>query len=403
MKKLLIATAALAMVAGTVQAQSSVTVYGVMDIGVSESKFDAKNNAGATVDRKTSTTGNGDGGLATSRLGFQGSEDLGGGSKANFRLEYDLTDVGSGGQTLGARESWVSLSNDNGDLKLGRQATPSHGIIAAYSAGMANNTAGAIYSAGTGIQTTTNPNELSIRPHTVFANRMITYTSPNMNGLVLGVSYGKNSYDAEAANKTESSLTDLAAKYDAGKLSVGASKQRVKTRDNAFAVGAQTDATALGLAAAGGFGAGTEFAVQPASGAGQVTTDTTIIGASYNFGIVQPFALYTEKTVSGSTLAGAGTAINGDVYKQKASEIGLRAPVGKMTTVFASMYDGDIKTGANLATKDNVKGYQLGAIYSLSKRTAAYVISGEQQLDGTAANTYSMKVKNTTAGVRHSF
>jgi predicted porin len=72
MKKLLIASAALAMVAGTAQAQSSVTVYGLLDIGVSEVKNQSNDSGAAVATSKISNTGNGDGSLATSRLGFRG-------------------------------------------------------------------------------------------------------------------------------------------------------------------------------------------------------------------------------------------------------------------------------------------------------------------------------------------
>ena len=89
MKKLLIASAALAMVAGTAQAQSSVTVYGLIDMGYTATENSSTTSAGATTTKKQSTTGNGDGALATSRFGVRGSEDLGAGRKANFVLEYD--------------------------------------------------------------------------------------------------------------------------------------------------------------------------------------------------------------------------------------------------------------------------------------------------------------------------
>ena len=70
MKKLLIASAALAMVAGTAQAQSSVTVYGVVDIAVTNTENTTTTNAGVSSTVKQKNTGNGDGGLSTSVVGF---------------------------------------------------------------------------------------------------------------------------------------------------------------------------------------------------------------------------------------------------------------------------------------------------------------------------------------------
>jgi predicted porin len=85
MKKLLIATAALAMVAGTAQAQSSVEVYGVLDMGYSDLSTMAKSNAGAANGTVTDTKGiNLGAGLSSQRLGFRGTEDLGGGLKAGL-------------------------------------------------------------------------------------------------------------------------------------------------------------------------------------------------------------------------------------------------------------------------------------------------------------------------------
>ena len=87
MKKLLIATAAFAMVAGTAQAQSSVTVYGILDMGyVSESK--KTQSATATTDVTGINTG---AGLSGNRIGFRGTEDLGGGLTAGFVYELGIT------------------------------------------------------------------------------------------------------------------------------------------------------------------------------------------------------------------------------------------------------------------------------------------------------------------------
>lgn len=82
MNKSLIALAALAALAaaGTASAQSTVTIYGRMDASVGNNKVDT-----------TSTTQLFSGNLTTSRLGFRGTEDLGGGLMANFQLESALT------------------------------------------------------------------------------------------------------------------------------------------------------------------------------------------------------------------------------------------------------------------------------------------------------------------------
>ena len=86
MKKSLIALAALASVATVAQAQSSVTIYGIVDAAL-------VSVTGASATGKVQGMGNG--GLSTPRLGFRGTEDLGGGLKANFHLEAEfLADTG---------------------------------------------------------------------------------------------------------------------------------------------------------------------------------------------------------------------------------------------------------------------------------------------------------------------
>ncbi len=81
MKKSLIALSVLAAVAGTAQAQSSVTIYGIVDMALQHQN---------TGDPAGSTLGLDSGIQSGSRLGFKGSEDLGGGLKANFQLEMGI-------------------------------------------------------------------------------------------------------------------------------------------------------------------------------------------------------------------------------------------------------------------------------------------------------------------------
>ena len=116
MKKSLLALAVLGAFAGVASAQSSVTIFGVVDLSLRQVKNDG-NEA-----RKTMSTGNN----ATSRLGFRGVEDLGGGMRAGFHIEGATTpdDGTAAGQTW-TRRSTVSLMGGFGELRLGRDYTPS--------------------------------------------------------------------------------------------------------------------------------------------------------------------------------------------------------------------------------------------------------------------------------------
>ena len=120
MKKTLLALAVLGASAGVASAQqSNVTVYGIVDAGV-QYKNDG-NPAGKTLSLESGQQ-NG------SRLGFKGTEDLGGGLSAIFTLENGFNvDTGTLGQStpttqrLFGRQAWVGLSSNSfGSVKLGR-------------------------------------------------------------------------------------------------------------------------------------------------------------------------------------------------------------------------------------------------------------------------------------------
>ena len=125
MKKSLLALAALSAIAGSAAAQTSVTMYGIADVGyVRES-----GNPAGPVSKLTS------GVTAGSRLGFRGVEDLGGGMAALFTMETGiLMDTGGNAQLVQAqknpagvafaRQTFVGLKSNVGTLTLGRQYNP---------------------------------------------------------------------------------------------------------------------------------------------------------------------------------------------------------------------------------------------------------------------------------------
>jgi predicted porin len=114
MKKSLLVLAALTAFMGVASAQSSVTLFGIVDVNARNVK-----NGTASI-KSLSPDGN-----TTSRLGFRGIEDLGGGLRAGFWLEGALQpDVGNAGGQTWQRRSTVSLLGGFGELRLGRDYTP---------------------------------------------------------------------------------------------------------------------------------------------------------------------------------------------------------------------------------------------------------------------------------------
>lgn len=112
MKKSMLGLAALCCVSGAAMAQSSVTVFGIVDLA-------ARSLKGADTVKFLSNEGR-----SASRLGFRGVEDMGGGMKASFHIEHGLNpDSGSTDSVFWQRRATVSLSGDFGEVRLGRHKT----------------------------------------------------------------------------------------------------------------------------------------------------------------------------------------------------------------------------------------------------------------------------------------
>lgn len=234
MKKTLIALAAVA-VSGAAMAQSSVTLYGIADVYVGKSKG--------------SSAAMGSGGVSGSRWGIKGSEDLGGGLKANFTFEQgvDLTDgsVGTGFN----RQAWMGLSGGFGELQLGR-------VYSAF-----DDIAGATSPLFDSIWTTNN-----IAPtYNNYVSRLnsgVKYISPDFGGVTAAVStqfkQGAENARATALNVaytggpifvalgyeqqkddvgTDEKLTRVVGSYDFGAAKLLASYGKVKDSSDDFTVG----------------------------------------------------------------------------------------------------------------------------------------------------------------------
>jgi predicted porin len=365
MKKSLLAVAAIGAFASAAQAQSSVTVYGIMDM--SYTGFSNKTTAasGAVTNATGRTTGNGDGALSTSRLGFKGIEDLGGGKKAEFTLEYDLVDVGTGANTFGARQSFIGISDNNlGGLRLGRQFEANYNALTVGLAGQGNNMPGSVYSSGLSGKST---NTASVRPVTVFVDNALTYTSPTLAGAQLQLQTGDTSTSASDTTAAVSSS------FSAGSLTYGG----VKNLN--VALGYLTSNT-------------TSTSTQLRQGT---------LAANYNFGIAQAFANYT---LAKAIVVGATTR------DQRATEIGVRVPVTPTIGIWASGFMGN-NNGVNSSStitattgRSDISGFQLGTTYAFSKRTTAYAIFGQQDVKGKdLSSPQKIATQGYALGLRHTF
>jgi predicted porin len=405
MKKSLLALAAMGAFAGAAQAQSSVSVYGILDMGYAATSNDTQATAAAAVTRASArNTGNGDGGLSTSRLGFRGVEDLGQGLSAQFFLEYDLINVGTGatgadsnvantttngaatGTGFGARYAYVGLSDKAmGTLRLGRQEQAVFTVLSGMGlAGAGNNMAGSIYSSGVN----TAVNSAAVRPVTVFLNQAITYISPNISGVQVTGQYSSNASEANTTTRSNG------IRESGGSISyTGINKLQL-----AYGIALQD----WNIAAVDGVAPTASVAQTLTVASSSGKTVQQAIAANYDFGVVRPYVNYTSVKTTASGVV---------TRDQGAYEFGLRAPVTKVVNVWASSFMGTKKTAANSATlaatttgNADLRGWQLGSTYDFSKRTTAYAIYGTQNVKGKDA-AVGTKIESIgyTVGMRHSF
>jgi len=399
MKKSLLALATLGAFAGAAQAQSSVSVYGIMDASYTAIESNVTTTAGAKTTVSNRNTVNGDGGLSTSRLGFRGVEDLGGGLSAQFVLEYDLINIGTGGtgdagaqaatgtsgaststsRGFGPRYSYIGLSNKAlGTLRLGRQEAPIHGVVAGNLAGGANNVLGSLYSGLDSVNQLTSAQSPSVRPHDVFVDNAVTFISNNMNGVTVQLQTAQN---AHSASQTTPSA------------------------------GTQVSGGSIGYTGVKNLNVGFGYLVSGVTTANtsNIKRTTSALGANYDFGVAKLFVVHTNNKIESLNLL--TNKVLGDT---KLTEVGVNAPLSNVINVFGSYFTGTRSTqsGSTTVVASNTaassaadaKGFQFGTTYAFSKRTTAYGIYGTQEIKGkNEANGAKVDGNMFSLGLRHSF
>lgn len=219
MKKSILSIAILAAFSAAAQAQSNVTIYGVAD-----SYLDFGNNGQSAVSRLQS------GGIFGSRIGFRGTEDLGGGLSALFTLENGLNlDDGTAGQggLLFGRQAFVGLSGNFGTVTLGRQYSPLFSTLATYGLGGGMGWGNASnYFADTSV---------------LRINNSVVFSSPKMSGVTLKAMYGLGE-NAVPGQATVGNTGSVSGQYDVGNFSANVAYLRRNTtaanKDSWTAVGA---------------------------------------------------------------------------------------------------------------------------------------------------------------------
>jgi predicted porin len=201
LKRTLVAAAVTALTASTAFAQSSVTIYGRLNVSAEVQKNISAPNAGTTDDTQYVLQNN------ASRLGFKGTEDLGGGLKADFLLEHRFNaDTGTVTGDFWAGDAYVALSGKFGAVKFGRQTSAAYYATADW-IGMHNH--------DTGVSEDKLYTYLSQNKNTV------SYMTPSFGGFTVEGTVSAGEGAPETAK-----VWNLAANYDGGALQLGAGYEK---------------------------------------------------------------------------------------------------------------------------------------------------------------------------------
>lgn len=438
MKKSLLAVAAIGAFASAAQAQSSVTVYGILDVGYVGSNAREGGVVTGNQPSKIQKSAFGQSAEQTSRLGFKGTEDLGGGASAFFTVELGLTPQNSelsgngtedrvqrttnaGGSAVDNRQSFVGLKkNGIGQFAFGRQYTPVFNTAAATDPGQFNNVVGnVIYTSGSAYASgsTNSGGQNNSIGFTNRASNALTVQSDRFAGFRASGMYALNNQNqteiapagataaAASGGNTNWNGWGLAADFTWQKLVIGAAYQSFKT---SYSTGVVTTAGVVNL----GSPAATSGQLTAAGAlfpAAQISDKQTYVGATYDFGILKAYAQWVGRKVQNdyATLASTGAGTSnlgaGEQLNRNAQQIGVRSYITPTIETWASVGTGKVKA-TNLNQSANFTAFQLGSNYYLSKRTNLYAIYGQSQSSsssftgntGSGANQYAL-------GVRHTF
>ncbi|RZF27558.1 porin [Paraburkholderia sp. UYCP14C] len=344
-------TALVALTTPRAFAQSSVTLYGVLDEGINYT-----NNAGGGAVWEMAS-----GYAQGSRWGVKGSEDLGGGTKAVFQLEngFDVSSgrLGQGGRMFG-RQAFVGLSsNTYGTLTLGRQYDSVVDYLAQTTAN--GNWAGYLFA---------HPYDNDNTDNSFRLDNSVKYASPNLAGLQFGGVYSFSNDTNFANNRAYS----FGGQYQNGGLLIAAAYLQANN-PGAGSVGAITANDASFIAGRMRvFGGGINYTFGPAT-AGFAYTNSNYKNPTGNGYIGLPLA---APGVRLDTLKYQNFEINGKYQLTPAFFVGAQYVYTIMN------YDA---SSGGVTPKIHSAG--LMADYNLSTRTDVYVQGEYQRVTGPSTQS----------------
>jgi predicted porin len=440
MKKSLFALAAVGAFAGAAQAQSSVTVYGILDTGWAGGNQRISGIAGPGTSGSSTSNGapvaatwsqfQGNGGESTSRLGFRGTEDIGGGTSANFVFETALT-PNTVSFTPEIRQAWAGLAQKGlGAARIGTQNTLIWQLAAPMTVGQLNNFSGSVINAtSVGAPMGDAAGASTAAAFTNRTQRTIQIDSERIAGFQGKAMYMLNNYNSTQIAQGSSTLGYIGGTNNFNgwgvsldftgvpKLRVAAAYQSfngqnpygaTQTQINNGGVGTPSSSanyttgnpSACGTSGAAFVNTLATNGALTAAAAGNcinVRDNQTYAAAMYDFGILTAYVNYVNRQVTSQQTSNV-------FLKRSAQEIGVRGNVTKTIRGWASVGTGRFSAfGANQPTA-NIVGYQVGTDYIMSKRTNLYAIFGSVNTSSTNSGVLnSANINNYGVGVRHTF
>ena len=439
MKKSLLAVAAMGAFASAAQAQSSVTVYGILDMGlVGGNNYNSQGGAYNTTTGPIRTSGLGiaQSAESTSRLGFKGNEDLGGGTSAVFTIEVAFAPsapmTSAGTDKVGntpfyyTRQAFVGLKkNGIGTLLAGTQNTPIYDAVLTSTPSGVNNMGGDLVTLGAvgpqgaaGTSAGGSATQYGLSNNAAYNTRVsnaLQFKSDTFSGFgarAMVVAYNKNSTEttqggaaAGVGGPSNVNGYGLGLDYTWNKLSLTANAQQFTAVSNADLSSTQSVLFGNNTSTTGVLANGS----MPSAGI-NVRDAGQYYAANYDFGILKAFYQYVNRK---------GTQANNSNYytKYSANQIGVNSYVTPAIQVWASAAIGKWQPAGAFSTSGaptytpgstNLNGFQLGSNYWLSKRTNLYAIYGQMaqsnQAFGSATSpTSAFNANNYAVGVRHTF
>jgi predicted porin len=378
-RRLVTVAAITGLTAGVANAQSSVTLYGIVDDSIVYQS--SQTSLGSTANGRSNVK-LASGIWAGSRFGLKGSEDLGGGTRAIFQLESGFN-INTGGQqftnALFGRQSWVGLTNPAfGTFSAGRQYTSYYSLLSPY--GPTTWLTG-FFGA--------HPGDLDQMDTIYRANNSLVYTSPKLYGITVSGSY---SLGGVPGSLNQGSTWSGAIQYANGPVGLAVGFTRLN------------NSTPGG----GAFGADSTTISGTQSGVSAVTNGFQTAQAQQRFAVTGGYTFSSAWDITAAYsnvqyIPGIGSKFTDTAIWNTGGVVLHWKPTAPWD--FAAGYSYTRATSSNgIQSVAQYHQFNLSQYYSLSKRTGLYALEAFQRAKGQTLGTNgSGNVINATATIGDGF